>query len=304
MVIAQYHLNGVAAHGFWDVAERCHGNVAGERRLNAVGQEAAAHLGHAVESNARILKVTATREFPCQVSTDLHGGLDRPSAVGIDPQRHQLPKCLAELAQRLDLNFRVEHATLEFDGTKTVLGPHLLHLFDERLRREGLAVFVVAQIVALAATAGVLVERIRGERHLVAHASADKIANRLANGFADQVEAGRLDCGIGSSVGVERIFTGDVVSLRTLQAAGAALGHRREVAGQAIRARADDLSANRLERLGGLVAAVRLGDAGDAVVADQLDDVSEGVRLVQPIAAAQRWVGHGDGVNPEVANSH
>ena len=227
MVIAQHHLNGVVAHGFRDVAERCHRDVAGERRLNAVGQEAAAHLGHSFESDARILKVTATGKFPGQVAPDLHGGLDRPCAVGIDPQRHRLAKRLAELAQCLDLDLRREHAALELDGAKAVLGAQLLNLRDERLRREGLAVFVVAQIVTLAATAGVLVERVRGERHLVAHAATDEITNRLADGFADQVEASRLDRGVGAGVGVERVFAGNVVGLRPLQSAGAALEHRR-----------------------------------------------------------------------------
>ena len=179
-----------------------------------------------------------------------------------------------------------------------------MHLANERLRRQCLAVLVITNVIALAAAAGVLVKRVRGKRHLVPDASADEVTDRLADRLANQVEAGGLDRGVGAGVGVERVFAGDTVGLRSLQSGRATVDHRGEIASQPVRASADDLFPDRLQRPGRLVATVRLGNAGNPVVAFQLDHVAQCIRLMQTVAAAQRRVGHGNRVNPEIADAH
>jgi len=77
----------------------------------------------------------------------------------------------------------------------------------------------------LSAPAAVLVEGIGRKRHFLAHPAPQKVANRLADRAADQIKAGGFNCGIGAWAGVEGVFTGDQIGLRTLQAAAPAFDH-------------------------------------------------------------------------------
>ena len=79
-------------------------------------------------------------------------------------------------------------------------------LRDKAFGGKRFAIFILAQVVAFPAAARMLVEWIGAERHGIAHPCAEQIAERNLERFADEIEAGGLDRGIGARRGVERVF--------------------------------------------------------------------------------------------------
>ena len=121
---------------------------------------------------------------------------------------------MAKLLDGLDFYFGVEYAAFELYFLKAVSFDHLAYLCDELLGRESLAVFILAKIFTFAAAAAVFVKGISRERDGIAYSSANEITGGNIESFADEVEDGRLDGGVGSSIAVERVFPRDMVSLR------------------------------------------------------------------------------------------
>ena len=119
--------------------------------------------------------------------------LDRPGAVGVDANRNIRAELAPHPPHGFDLDFRIEHAALELDRTKTVFIDHLTSLRDQRFGAQRFAVLVFPRVIAFSATARVFVKRIDRKRYLVAHAAANQVTDGLAGGLADQIEAGRLD---------------------------------------------------------------------------------------------------------------
>ena len=140
-----------------------------------------ANRRHAVDTHRRVFEVTATGEFFLQITAYFDRRLYRPGTVWIDAKRHIRAELPAKLPDRFDLDLGLKDAAFELDRTEAVLVEHLLDLPYELFRREGFAILVFPSVIALATAAGVLVERIRGERNLVANAAADQIANRLSD---------------------------------------------------------------------------------------------------------------------------
>jgi hypothetical protein len=149
--------------------------------------------GHVFESRGGIFEIAATPEFAGERLANAHGSLRGPGAIGIDAEGHGGAEFLVKELQGFDFEVRFQDTGLELDRTESVTGDHGLDLPDERVGREGFAIFILAPVVSLAAPAGVLVEGIGGERDFVADAAADEFADGLADGFSDEVEAGDFD---------------------------------------------------------------------------------------------------------------
>src|SRR5260370_41363741 len=81
-------------------------------------------------------------------------------------------------------------AALQLKPWKPVLGDHLLRFPHGGFRRQYFAILVFANVISHAASAAVLIKQIGGERHFIAGASADDVANRLAARLADEVDTG------------------------------------------------------------------------------------------------------------------
>ena len=89
------------------------------------------------------------------------------------------------------------------------MGDHLAAFPNRRARIQHFAILVLVTRGAafvLPPTAGMFVKEISGERHAIANAAANDIANRAADGLADDVQAGNLERRIRAVVPVERIL--------------------------------------------------------------------------------------------------
>ena len=192
---------------------------------------------------------------------------------------------------------------------KPYCADHLLAFAHAGLRRQHLAVFVFAHVVANAAAASVLIEEVRGEADLVAHASADHVADRLAGGFADQVQAGDLDGGEGARVAVQRILARHQVGLR---AASRRVRHRvlglaaqiPPQRGQLERVHPDDARAHRFQPGERPVAAIGLAESGQAGIRLQLHDRAQRERRVQTVRTAQRRIRNRDRMQYQFRDFH
>ena len=211
-----------------------------------------------------------------------------------------------ELADRLDLDFGIEHARLELDVLEPVERDHPLHLADQRLRRERLAILVGPGVRPFAAAARMLVERVGREGDLVADAAAEEVADRLLQRPAAEVERGDLERRVEALLHVERVLAGHVEGLRAVEARSlhVAFDEVDQESREAEGVGAEDAALERLEALRDRVAPVGLGDAGDLLVAHELQDRAERVRLVQSVGAPQRRVGDGDRVDLQIDDFH
>ena len=301
MVIAKDDLHGVLADGLRQIAEARHGDVTRERDVAAGVEQRATHGGHSGNARGGIFEIAAGRgtEFLAKFRADTDARLDAPCAIRI--HAHGQAELAAQRAHAFDLDVGIEHAGLEFDVLESVLRDELAHLRDDALGRERLAVFVPARVVPFPAAAGVLVKWIRAEWHRIAHATTDEVAHGLADGLADEIEARGLDRRKSARGRIKRIFAGHEHRLRTriarAIARGATLDHVHKCAGEPEGIRADELRAQFFQRLRGCLAAVRLGDAGDAVVALDFQDRAQRVRLVEAVARTERRVCNGDAMD-------
>ncbi len=125
--------------------------------------------------------------------------------------------------------------------------------------------------------------RVSREGDLIAHPPAKQIADRLADGLADEIQAGDLEGRVGAGRGVERVFARDQVGLRAVVSPALSLDHRRKEAAEPIRVCADDLRTQRFELLDLGLAAVGFRDADDAFIAFQFHDGAQGVRRMEAV---------------------
>ena len=300
--VAEHDLHGVVADGDRQVVEARGRDVAGQGRVDALGEQRTPYRGHAVEASRRVLEIPAVGQLSCERTSDAHRRLDRPCAVRIDAQGHAGPERDVHGLDRGNLLVWIEHAGLELDGGEAVGLHHLPRLHDHRLRGQALAVLVVARVVALAASTRVLVEQVRRERHEVAHPPAEQRADGLSDGLADQVECRHLEHRVEAHRGIERVLAGHAMRLRavTLQRwrkqRHQPRGQRPGAGAGDVRRHTGDVGRHRL-------AAVGLGQADDAVLALHLDDRAQRVRRVQPVRTAEWRVGQRDGVRAQAGDA-
>ena len=302
MMIAQYDLHRVLPDRRRQVAETSHGHIAGEWSIDAFREQAASNRRHVLHARGGIFEIAAIGQLFPQFAPDADGGLDRPSGVGVDADRHARTELLPHLFHSLDLKLRLQNARLELDVLETVQRDHPPGLLHEGCGRERLAIFIVAGVCALATAASVFVKWIGREGDRVAHPATNQLADRLADGFADQVQARHFDRGERPGRGVERILTGHVERLRAI--AARSFNHGGEEAGDSKGVAPDQLIPQCEQRFGGFFAAVGFIDADHAVFADQLKNRAQGVGLVSPIGTAQRRIGHGNRVNSQVRDAN
>ena len=185
---------------------------------------------------------------------------------------------------------------------KPVLRDHVPGLPHDRVGCQAFAVFIRARLGGATAPT-VLVEQIGGEGDLVARPAAQQIARRLSHRPADEIEARDLDRGVRARTGVQRVLARHPVRLRAV-AEAVAFAHRQERRADSVRVGSDDAGPQRLEHLRVDLAAVRLADPDDAVVAFQLQDRPERHRGVEAVRASERWIGDRDRMNAHRDNLH
>src|SRR5260370_14737646 len=105
-------------------------------------------------------------------------------------------------------------AALQLKPWKPVLGNHLIAFPRGGFRRQYFAILVFANVISHAASAAVLIKQIGGEGHFIAGASADDVANRLADGLTDEVETGNFKSRESSGGRVERVLARHKIGLR------------------------------------------------------------------------------------------
>src|SRR5205085_5683963 len=132
-----------------------------------------------------------------------------------------------------------QYAALQLDLAKAVLRHHLLRLFGDGCGIERFAVFIVTRVTRLTTTTAVLIKQIRRERHLIAHASAEQVTDRLVQRVADEVERSDLQRGVDACRQVAGILASDVFGLRTLGAGSAYLFDHGEQCGRYANGMAD-----------------------------------------------------------------
>ncbi len=121
-----------------------------------------------------------------------------------------------------------------------------------------------------------LEEQVGGERDAIAHAAAEEVRDRPLRGSTDDVEAGDLDRAEERRAGQRAALPGE--ALRRLSVRALDVGPQaRELPWIA----ADDVRLGALERAKRRITTVGLGEAGDPVVRDDLDDRSQRERRVQ-----------------------
>src|SRR5207244_2808352 len=112
----------------------------------------------------------------------------------------------AQGAYAFDLDGGIEHAALQLDLAESVARDHLAALAHAGFGGENFTVLVLARVSTNAAASAMFVEEVGGVADLVAHASADDIAEGPACSFADEVETGDLDRRERAGMPVQRIL--------------------------------------------------------------------------------------------------
>ena len=211
---------------------------------------------------------------------------------------------MPHLADRLDLDLGLQHASLEFDTPESVAVDHMPHLANQIPRCQRLSVLVLPRVVAHTTAAGVFVERVGGKAHPVPDTTAQQIAHRLTGRLADEVEARRLDGRVGPGRGIQRVLARHQHGLRAIGPRAPAFDKIDQSTGQPIWIRADDPGSLLFQGPGRSVTAVGLGDADDTAITLELEDRPQGVWRVQPVRASERRVRDGDGVDAHVGDLH
>jgi hypothetical protein len=264
--IAEHDLHGVEHTGTRDIGKIRDRDIAGERRVVVFGHQAAVNFGHAVQVRAGVLDIAAARELVAEAAANLHRPFHRSGAVRIDAERVRVAKFLTKRANRRNFDIRWQHAAFQLDLAETVAGDHLFGFADGGGGGEDLTVFIFTAIVAQAAATRLFIKEIRGKRHGIADPAADDVTHRLADGFADDVEACDFDRGEGSGVLVEGIFARDEIGLAAVSGTRNRLIHLPIETGELKRIHAGDAGANGFERGDGTIAAVGFTDADDAII--------------------------------------
>src|SRR5690348_1109738 len=163
MWVAKDNLHRIGSDRFGKVCKGSDCYIACEWRLNSSGKQLLPYVGHSGDVCGWILKISAIGEFLAQGCPNLNRSRDRPRAIGIETNRNFRAELCAKLPHSFDLLRRVENTRFELDLAKSILRKHLAHLRDQFLRRERLSILIRTKVVSLAASPGMLIERIRRE---------------------------------------------------------------------------------------------------------------------------------------------
>ena len=182
------------------------------------------------------------------------------------------------------------------------------------VRRQRLAVDVLAHIVARPAAAGVLVEEVGAERHRVANLAPEQIVDRPPDRLADQVERGDLDRAVDplrglkfGPPGTSAACCGAATTRSSASATASGASSRGDILPellQIIRITPDHNRSYALTIPQWRLTAMRLPQPDNTVFTDQLDHEPQGIRRMETSGIEQGGIGKRDRRHPHLDDLH